>query len=270
METSAITKLKRKEIVASMENMDDQAVRFLVDNYYQMQDNRIRTGHQIRAASESGEPNQVLAWLAEQNELLEKQLKRALDYYTLNHPVGKWMRSIKGMGPVITAGILAHIDINKAPTAGHIWSYAGLVDGVKWEKGQKRPWNADLRRLLWLMGESFVKVSNYDDDVYGKLYKQRKELENKNNDEGKYADQAARILTEKKWDKTTDAYKAYSQGKLPPAHIHARAKRWVVKLFISHLHHVWYVTEFKKDPPRPFVIEHLGHAHFIPIPNFPM
>jgi hypothetical protein len=43
-----------------------------------------------------------------------------------------------------------------------------------------------------------------------------------------------------------------------------------VKLFVSHLHHVWYWIEFNTLPPKPFVIEHLGHAHVIRPPNFEM
>ena len=56
------------------------------------------------------------------------------------------------------------------------------------------------------------------------------------NDHGDYAERAALILTQKKFDKKTDAYKAYSSGNLPPAHIHAMARRYAVKLFLSHLH----------------------------------
>jgi hypothetical protein len=43
--------------------------------------------------------------------------------------------------------LLARIDIVKAPTAGHIWRYAGLDPTVRWNKGEKRPWNAGLKVL---------------------------------------------------------------------------------------------------------------------------
>lgn len=268
MNMEPVNRLKRDEALAAITLGDDE-VRFLVGAYYQMQDNRIRNNNQIRATESSGEPNQVLTWLAAQNTILENQVKRALDKYTEDHKVGSWMRSHMGVGPVLSAGILAHIDIHKAPTAGHIWSFAGLVNGVRWEKGQKRPWNAELKKLFWLLGECFVKVSGKEDAFYGKIYAERKKLETDKNERGEYAEQAAAILNNgKRWDKTTDAYKAYIQGKLPPAHIHARAKRYAVKMFISHLHHVWYRIEFDRDPPKPFVVEHLGHAHIIRPPNF--
>ena len=70
--------------------------------------------------------------------------------------------------------------------------------------------------------------------------------------------------------KNTDAYKAYSIGQLPPAHIHARAERYATKLFLAHWHHVAYESHFGTPPPKPYVIEHMGHAHYIAPPNWPM
>lgn len=55
--------------------------------------------------------------------------------------------SIHGIGPVISAGLLAHIDIHRAVTVGHIWRFAGLDPSVKWLKKTKRPWNAGLKVL---------------------------------------------------------------------------------------------------------------------------
>ena len=65
------------------------------------------------------------------------------------------MRSIVGIGPVITAGFLAHIDIAKAPTVGHVpGGSADLDPTVKWDKGTKRPWNVVMKRLCWIVEES--------------------------------------------------------------------------------------------------------------------
>jgi hypothetical protein len=198
---------------------------------------------------------------------MEGQVKRALDAYTTQQEVGRWSKTVVGIGPILAAGLIAHIDIEKAPTVGHIWRFAGLDPTVTWEKGQKRPWNATLKTLCWKIGESFVKVSGHDEDVYGKLYLERKAFEQARNVAGELADQAARKLERFKIGKDTDAYKAYVQGLLPPAHIHARAKRWAVKLFLSHWHHVAYVARYKEAPPKPFILTvEGGHAHYIPPP----
>lgn len=55
---------------------------------------------------------------------------------------------------------------------------------------------------------------------------------------------------------------------LPPAHIHSRAKRYAVKIFLSHLFSVWYELENHEKPPKPYAIAILNHAHEIPIPNY--
>lgn len=265
----AVISLLNKDLREASKKLSDKEVRFLVDAYYQMQENRIRSEAQIRAMAE--EPHGVLIWLAKQNRIIENQLKLSLDIYSYNHPVGLWARSIRGIGPVIAAGFLAHIDITKAPTAGNIWSFAGLNPKVSWEKGQKRPWNATLKVLCWKLGESFVKVSGHEDAVYGQLYKERKALEIEMNEKGELAEKAKGILAEKKFKDDTVAKSFYEKGMLPPAHIHARAKRFAVKMFISHLHEVWYQWHFKVPAPNPYVIEHLGHAHKMepPIENRP-
>lgn len=239
--------------------LSDIEARYLVDAYYQMQDQRIRSDNQIRAMAT--EPHDVLAWYSSQSATLENQVKSALNVYSNNHPVGEWLRSVKGIGPVIAAGLLAHIDINKAPTVGHIWRYAGLDPTSKWGKRQKRPWNASLKLVCWKAGESFVKVSGSEDAIYGLIYKERKEWEVSQNELLAYKVQAEEILATRKIDKDTDAYKAYSVGKLPPAHVHARAKRYAVKQFLSDLHGEMYRTILKQEPPLPYPIAILGHAH---------
>ena len=259
-----------RDLKTAARSLTNQEARFLVDAYYQMQDERIRAANRERASAASGEPNTLMTWMSEQRFGLERQVGKALDHYSAAQPVGAWARSIVGIGPVISAGLLAHIDINKAPTAGHIWRFAGLDPTVRWEKGQKCPWNQHLKRLCWLVGESFVKVSGHDRDVYGKVYKTRKDQEAERNAAGAFASQAAEMLVRKKFGADTQARAAYEKGILPPAHIHARAKRYAVKLFLAHLQHVWWETATGTEPARPFIIEHGGHVHFIAPPNWPM
>ena len=344
-----IERLTRDLKSASIRLGNDEA-RFLVDAYYIMQEDRKRYYAQDRTLEAGQEPNEVIKWFARQSETLEKQIARALDAYASNHPVGTWLYSVYGIGPVISAGLFAHIDIQKAPTVGHIFSFGGITgpqteetkhlsravyravydkpydkdrsvipeldmpDGLQarylypdddrkkgdiaalfqvvvegkavptpgggrpmpssvefkehrvfmggkpWEKGQKRPFNAGLKTLFWKIGQSFMKFSNEEKCYYGKLYRERKDYEITNNDTGKLANIAAqRVDTVAK---NTDAYKYYSTGKLPPAHIDARARRFAVKMFLSDLHAVWYYLTYNKVAPRPYTIDHLGHTHW--------
>ena len=224
----------------------------LVDVYYQIQKHRIATAAQSRTLSKGEEPHAVVDYLSNELHTLENEITKGLHAYASNDPVGQWSLSICGIGPIIAAGLLAHIDIEKAPTAGHIWSFAGLEPAQEWKRGTKRPWNGSLKRLCWIIGQSFVKVSGNKSDVYGQIYKQRKDYEQQKNENGDYADQAAQKLSSAKIYKSTEAYKWYSAGKLPPAQIHQRAMRYATKLFLAHWQHVAFKARYGCDPPKPY------------------
>lgn len=282
--------------------MTPHEARFLVDSYYTIQDDRIRFDGQIRSMKKDGEPHQLLLWFSEQCSKLEETIKKALGQWASNHPVGKWAMDQIGIGPVISAGLLAHIDITRCPTAGHIWSFAGLSTHATWKKGEKRPWNADFKSLVaWKMGECFVKTCNHPESVYGKFYRERKDREILANIEGGLQNQAAaqldRLLKmapaqqKQDWWKrlhrwyageitrlegasefklSTEVTLSYSPEQwretipmLPPAHIHARARRVAVKLFLSHWFDKMYRHHWGKEPPEPYAIAQLGHAHKI-------
>lgn len=262
-----------KDTKRAARELKQSQVRFLVDYYYQMQRNRIRSKLQADRATDSNkegeEPGLVLDWVMGNSRKLETNIRTVLNTYTDGNDVGRWAKSIVGIGPVIAAGLLAHIDIEKAPTVGHIWRFAGLDPTLpqRQQKGVKSPHNVRLKTLCWKIGESFVKVHNKEADVYGHIYMQRKEMEAAANEAGQYAEQAANKLATTNIGKATEAYGYYSQGKLPPAHLHARAKRYAVKLFLSNLHCVWYFLRYNQLPPRPWIVEFGGHVDIIWPPN---
>lgn len=269
VETPDLVQRLSRDLVQAANTLGIVEARYLVDAYYQMQENRKVAGNQVRALEASKEPHLIIEWLHDQNHTLEAQIKRALDAWTETLPAARWAKSIVGIGPVISAGLAAHIEIERCNTVGKIWRFAGLDPTVRWEPKTKRPWNAALKCLCWKIGESFVKVSGREGAFYGKLYLQRKQIEQERNEAGKFADQAKSKLERFNIGKNTDAYAAYSAGKLPPAHIHSRAKRWAVKLFLAHYHHVAWKLATGQEPPKPYVIAHLGHADFMAPPNFP-
>lgn len=310
-----------KDILKTCAEIDAKQARDLVYAYYMIQEHRMATGNQARTLPDTDKPNAVITYMNEQLDMLENQIKAVLAKFAKNTELGKWALSICGIGPVITAGLIAYLDIEQCPTVGHFWRYAGLDPTREWISREKaaelyegivgkrgtandeqvlaiakamnanpelvikafaekttrseqigyicrRPFNADLKTLCWKIGESFVKVSGNKNDVYGKLYNIRKAYEEDINEKFGYKEQAEKKL--KIVGKSTEAYKSYVLGKLPKGHLHARAKRYATKIFMSHFHAVAYEIHFGKPAPKPFAIAILNHAHEIPIPNWPM
>ncbi len=400
--------------------------RFLVDRFYQVQHFRIRTAAQIRSEQETQEPNLILQWQLSELEKLENNIKTVLGDYAKSHRPGRWALSVTGIGPVIAACLLAHIDIEKAETAGAIWRFAGLDPTVKWlgkagakttmeailgelgadadpdeiiteteleailshadgayvlsdqevaylanhlgqptgllyvtaadprghvtleavrtkfgpvaglavrpaaksgtlshaqviavahatnrapaslyrlatnEEGYvtkesltkalaKRPWNATLKVVAaFKFGESAVKVQNRESDIYGHIFAERKVEELRRNNmravpgseptryvpivdgqPGQFAEQAAHILETRKIDKATEAFGWYVKGLLPPANIHARARRYAAKLMLAHYHHVAFESRYGKEPPKPYILTQPGHTHYLAPPGWP-
>lgn len=270
IELEALNKLKR-DIKNAGTTLSKEEARYLVDLYYQMQEYRKASDNQVRQLQkeDNKEPHETLAFFANNFRTLERNIKSVLQVYAESKPIGQWMLSICGIGPVISAGLMANIDITKVQTAGQIQAFAGLDPTREWHKSEKRPYNARLKTLCWKIGQCFIKVQNNEEDVYGKIFAIRKAYEIERNEKGELADQAKAKLERFNIKKTTDAYKWYSQGKLPPAHINQRASRYAVKIFLSHLFSVWYEMEHKEKPPKPYAIAILNHAHEIPIPNWP-
>lgn len=257
-----------KDLRKAAATLSDREARYLVDTYYAMQDDRKRGANQVRALTASEEPHETMAWFAAQSSIIEKDIAIALDVYSGNSAVGQWARSVHGIGPILSAGLLAHIDIERTRGVSKLWRYAGLDPTSIWKKKTKRPWNASLKTLAWKIGESFMKVSGNDEAVYGKIYAERKVLELARNEAGAFAEQAAHRLKTMDIDKSTEAYKWMVQGKLSPGHILSRSKRYATKIFLSHYWQVAWWEKYKTQPPQPWIIAHGGHIDYMPPPNY--
>lgn len=263
-----------KDVRAITQPQDPQSVRELVKAYYRIQDARIAIAAQARELSKAGKSNELNEHIATNMKYMEQSLVEPFQRFTSNYVVGRWAISQYGIGPVITAGLLSNIDISKAYTAGSIWRFAGMDPTVVWNKGEKRPWNADLKVLVWKIGQSFMKFHNRPNCFYGGLYAQDKARRTEANASGAYSQRAKHILETKDWKKDNSTRKKLIAGFLPDAQIDAQARRFAAKIFLSHFHAVWYEdyhTQLQGTPvraPRPYAIQHGGHAHMIEIPNY--
>lgn len=419
-----------KESVVHISSRDE--LRFLVDTYYQAQDARIAADGRIRSiiqgADDQGEKIPAsLQWISANQRNTEQQVKKLLLQFTKTQPVGQWCNSILGIGPVLSAGCLAHFDITVCAHYNQFWSFCGLNDynnpwlgkeaskkmvkkiyeeleaedadalvhcdieisdsdkkkmgravknvsyygeedifdtlntvltgcddyveellnyfegnedrvkdllvrhfvssnavteqvitrvmgatgrrreiiikglnnmiievGKNKETGRvdkkipscilykrsdlesylaKPPYSQSAKQLVYLIGESFVKVSKRDKSLYGKIYRERKSQMEIDNENGKFAELAEKCLAAKNYGKETDSYKAYITGKLPQIQIHRRAKRAAVALFVSHLFEAMYMDYHKRPMDfEIYPIAFLGHTDYIgpevPFENF--
>lgn len=116
------------------------------------------------------------------------------------------------------------------------------------------------RSIVWNAGTSLLRTQTARVDKetgeikresgpYRKIYEDRKAYESAKNEAGDYAEQAANRLREANFGEKTSAFKKYSDGKLPPMHLHARAQRYMEKRFLKELWLAW--RETMEMPPAP-------------------
>lgn len=140
--TAAVTGLAKisKQVKESVVNIDKKQLRALVDSYYQAQDDREAKAAQLKAyklkdtksdkvkSAEDREMITAMDWLYKDAVNREAQIKEMLHEYCKNQPVCNWAMQIKGIGPVISSYLWAHLNLDECPTVGAFYSYAGLND----------------------------------------------------------------------------------------------------------------------------------------------
>lgn len=126
----------------------------------------------------------------------------------------------------------------------------------------KPPYNIDLKKKCYLIGDSFIKQRSRG-SMYGKIYYARLQQETAANEKFAYKDQAEKLLSEKNFDKNKESTKTLMEGKLTASHLTARARRYAVKLFISHVYEAMYYDVYREQPPMPYIIAIEGHHDYI-------
>jgi len=131
-----------KDLKGAVASLSKDEVRTLVDYYYIIQENRKAANNQISQLEKTGEPHALLRYVHKQADVLETQIKNAMNCWTEEHPVASIIKNnVYGIGPVIAAGLVAHLDVHKSSTAAGFWRYAGLDPSSKWLSAEKvRDW----------------------------------------------------------------------------------------------------------------------------------
>lgn len=126
-----------------------EEARFLEDIYYQTQSKRIVIENQLRSLrqgadndiedNKSSQNLMFLEWYLYNMQLMEDQIKKALEVFSNNNYLSKWAKKNIGIGPVFATRLVANLEIkedefgNVSTHAGSWWSYCGLNDN-------NRPW----------------------------------------------------------------------------------------------------------------------------------
>ena len=120
-----------REEAASLSFVD---ARSLVDAYYGFQKPRVAMRNRLSAAErgEDNPPSVVLTRLHSHVKSFEHHMRGLLQAFAEARPVGQWMLSLYGVGPVLSAGMLAQFDIRKARRPSAFTRFAGMDPSEVW------------------------------------------------------------------------------------------------------------------------------------------
>jgi len=204
---------------------------------------------------------------------MEEDIKNQIGKLIKDWPVwSKWLVNVKGVGPIIAGGLFAYVDINIAEKVSSLWHFAGqhVVDGQvpRLQKGVRRSWSRRMQVIIWNFGETAVRCGK----GYRELFDNRKAKEERNRcfiyrlDNGKSDEDMADFVAGHVLDEAVGKYKVgkFIENKAmakriisqlqddeqltleldrKQAHVNNRAKRFVRKVFLSHVYEVWRKSE---------------------------
>lgn len=146
--------------------------------------------------------------------------------------------NVKGIGHTLALGLVSQIDISKAKYPSSLWKYAGYGDIDKEKNEAKRrkvgesfPHNAFLKMTCWKVGQSFIK-QKASGSFYRRMYDEFKVAEKQKHPEIVKIQTGVTKVGKPKYKQL------YTKG-----HIHNRAIRKTIKLFLSHLWVQWRQLE---------------------------
>jgi len=267
-------------------------IRSLVEVYYDFQDQRIITNNRINMNTKRNNftEEQLKQYgvleIMKNAEQFEKDVKKRLEMQIKQYDIFKlYLTKIQGIGPIISAGLLAYIgDVNRFDNISKLWQMAGFgmntyckkckkptseivvfqkADGKKTKTKrmkamlicpecnkktipmiQKRQigymsnWNDKFKVLCWKVGQSFIK-QKASKSGYRKLYDEIKAKERLKNPKRK---------------------KVKGKVMFNDGHIHNRALRKVIKIFLANLWITWRQME-GLDVTAPYIINKKNSPH---------
>ena len=133
-------------------------------------------------------------------------------------------------------------------------TYESIIKGLS-----KPPYNTKAKTITYQIIDNIIRKGT---SKYATLYRKRKAYEVANNEAGYYVNEARNQLRKKNYESET-AKTCLTQGKLTPAHIDRRARRYVAKIFLSHYFELLWIEKYGKLPKLAPVFSDGNHYHYI-------
>lgn len=174
-----------------------------------------------------------------------------------SHPAYPWFSKVKGIGKENIAKVVGQIDILKAPTISALWQFCGY--GIENGKALKRTkgggklhYNSQLRSMCWRLGSSLLKAKGNFYDYYNA--QKERYLE-------QCQSQGVKVVPATGLPKR-DGKRYEPDGVISEGHVHNRALRKMIKLFLACLWLSWREAE-GLPVTEPYSIGVLKHDSMI-------
>jgi hypothetical protein len=115
-----------KDIRNAAVDMSVREARFMIEDFYRWVGLAQASKDHRRILDKEDLTNYSVGFMSKQVRNMRDQYRLFLDIWSEQYPAAKWAKSIRGIGPVIAAGLAAYIDIDKAKSISSIWRYAGV------------------------------------------------------------------------------------------------------------------------------------------------
>jgi len=288
--TGKKTSVEKKDVpipYPDTEKVPPYLLRNLVDIFYDFQGQRIQTQLRIGAAKRehSLDEDQLsiygITTIFENAQTFEKDIEKLIKEQLKNHAIyNQYLIKITGLGPMLAAALIAYTDdIKEFYSPSSLWQYCGYGGNTfcpyckkptfinkKYKSGkvakmlqpfetcpmcdnktefiiQKRTagyasnWNPKYRSLVWKVGKSFV-MQQSKRSGYRRIYDHFKKAEKR---------------------KHPKIVKKDNRQFYTPGHLHDRAMRKTVKVFLVHFWQTWRRQE-GLPASEPYTQKLLNHS----------
>lgn len=130
MPTRRVKKLPSvsKDVRIAAADMSIQEARMILKDYVNMQGVQQSTRAHVRLLKKQGTSNAALNFIANNTDYIRRyQFREILGIWGDQYPEARWAKSIRGIGPIIGAGLICHINFDKVNSSSSLAYRAGLT-----------------------------------------------------------------------------------------------------------------------------------------------